>query len=169
VVLEKALIDKLQLLEPEPWSGPVYRHVLGNRDPLLPNTRGARWNPPGVDTLYSSIERATALAEGDYLIAVQPVPLRVRRVIHRLRVTLQSVIRLTDTGLLHQLGIDEIALTDPDHGTCRKVGHAAAWLEHDGLLVPSARAAGQNLIIFVNNTDAEVEVLDSEIIADPGT
>ncbi|MFI4987639.1 MAG: RES family NAD+ phosphorylase [Alphaproteobacteria bacterium] len=167
MALEKGLIDKLQLLESETWRGTVYRHMLGDRDPLLPNTRGARWNPPGVDALYSSLERATALTEGAYLIAAQPVPLRVKRVLHRIRVTLRSVIRLSDAALLRKLGIDDLALANADHSACRKVGQAAAWLEHDGLIVPSARATGLNLVVFVNNQEIEPEAIDSETIEDP--
>ena len=167
MALEKALVDKLQRLKSEAWSGTLYRHILGGRDPLLPNRRGARWNPPGIDAIYSSLERTTALAEGDYLIAAQPVPLRVKRVLHRIRVTLRSVIRLSDAALLRELGIDEVALINADHSACRKVGQAVAWLEHDGLIVPSARAAGLNLIIFVLNQETEPEAIGSEIIDDP--
>ena len=170
VALEKALVDRLQRLAPAPWQGIVYRHMLGDREPLLPNTRGARWNPPGVDTLYTSLERATALAEGDHLIAMQPVPLRVKRVLHRIRVTLRSVLDLSEATLLRELGVDERALADPDHSACRTVGHAVHWLEHDGLIIPSARANGRNLVVFVNNQDAQAELdaIDSEVIADPG-
>jgi hypothetical protein len=88
-----------------------------------------------------ALERATALAEGDHLIAMQPVP----------------------------LGIDEWALAGPDDTASRKVGHAVAWLGHDGLIIPSARANGLNLVVFVNNQDVhtELEAVDSEVIADP--
>jgi RES domain-containing protein len=166
VALEKSLVDRLQQLEPEAWSGIVYRHMLGDRDPLLPNTRGARWNPLGIDALYSSLERMTALAEGDYLIAAQPVPLRVKRVLHRIRVTLRSVIRLTDAALLSEIGIDHLALANADPTACQMVGQAAAWLEFDGLIVPSARARGLNLVVFVANQEIEPEVIDSETIDD---
>ncbi|MGZ9083052.1 MAG: RES family NAD+ phosphorylase [Rhodoplanes sp.] len=168
MALEKALVDRLQLLTPAPWQGIVYRHMLGDRQPLLPNTRGARWNPPGVDALYTSLDRPTALAEGDHLIAMQPVTLRVKRVLHRIRVTLRCVLHL-DAAELRELGVDERAFS-AGHTACRKVGHAVAWLEHDGLIIPSARAKGLNLVVFINNHDAaELEALDSEVIADPGT
>jgi RES domain-containing protein len=164
VALEKSILDRLQSITPEPWTGTVYRHLLGSRDPLLPNTRGARWNPPGVDALYASLERATAVAEGDYLIASQPVPLAVERRIHRIRISLKSVIRLTDAILLRGFQIDEAALSSTDHQACQKIGHAVAWLEHDGLMVPSARASGVNLVVFVNNAESEPETLDFEIL-----
>ena len=166
MALEKALVDRLQLLTPAPWRGIVYRHMLGDREPLLPNTRGARWNPPGVDALYTSLERATALAEGDNLIAMQPVRIEVKRVLHRIRVSLRSVLHLGEAALLHELGVDERALSNPDHTVCRKVGHAVAWLEHDGLIIPSVRANGFNLVVFVNNQDeqAELKATDSEVI-----
>jgi hypothetical protein len=48
----------------------------------------------------------------------------------------------------------------------QRVGGAIAWLGRDGLLVPSARADGVNLVIFPNQQKAEYEfrVVASEVI-----
>jgi hypothetical protein len=44
------------------------------------------------------------------------------------------------------------------------VGGAAEWIGHDGILVPSARAEGVNLVIFPNRKKPEFrfDVIDSE-------
>ena len=38
---------------------------------------------------------------------------------------------------------------------CQAVGGAVAWLGYDGLLVPSARADGSNIVILVDALAAE--------------
>jgi RES domain-containing protein len=50
--------------------------------------------------------------------------------------------------------------------TCRAIGGAAHWLESEGILVPSARADGNNLVLFPDRSDpdAAFEILDREAI-----
>lgn len=167
MALIRALVNWLEGLRSEQWSGIAYRHMLGDYDPLSPNRRGARWNPPDIDALYLSAERDTAVSEGDYLISLQSPPITPKRVLYRVDISLKSVLQLTDRALLRELGVDDAALTDADHQKCRDVGHAAAFLEHDGILVPSARSRGVNLVVFVNNQAADPGVLDAEILHDP--
>jgi RES domain-containing protein len=59
------LLDRLQALTPAPWSGQVFRHMFGSYPPDAENTRGARWNPPGVAAIYTSLTREGALAEAE--------------------------------------------------------------------------------------------------------
>ena len=40
---------------------------------MTANTRGARWNPPGLAAIYTSEERDTAIAEGQHAIDMQPL------------------------------------------------------------------------------------------------
>jgi RES domain-containing protein len=53
--------------------------MFGDYPPDAENTRGARWNPPGVAAIYTSLARDGALAEAEYQIAVQPIRPRARR------------------------------------------------------------------------------------------
>jgi RES domain-containing protein len=71
---------------------------------------------------------------------------------------------LREPSLLRSLGVGDTELGSDDHTACRKVGGAAAWLGYDAILVPSARGAGDNLIIFIDKQepDALLEVLDSQ-------
>jgi RES domain-containing protein len=73
------LLELLARLEHSAWSGTVWRHTLADYPADAPNTRGARWNPGGVEALYTSLDRPTAVAEGDYLIQSQPVLLHAKR------------------------------------------------------------------------------------------
>lgn len=68
------LLDRLQAITPAPWAGQAFRHMFGDYPPDAENTRGARWNPPGVAAIYTSLARDGALAEAEHQIAVQPIP-----------------------------------------------------------------------------------------------
>ncbi len=161
------LLDRLSRLEAHAWSGTVWRHTLADNPPDKTNTRGARWNPPGVEALYASLDRSTAVAEGDYLIASQSLPIRAKRTVHRLNVQLKSVLDLSDRSLLASLGVDEQALAGDDSVRCQAVGGAAAFLHSDGIIVPSARHPGHNLVILFEGAgeQPEIRVVESEGLA----
>jgi RES domain-containing protein len=99
---------------------------------------------------------------------VQPRRPLVRRTIYRLNVGLASVLDLSNIQSLRAVGLDAKALADLDHAFCQRVGGAVEGLEYDGLLVPSARGAGANLVIYPNQrrNDHEFSVLDAEVIFD---
>lgn len=163
------LLEALAGLKPSTWSGRVWRHTFADNPPDKANGRGARWNPPGTDALYASLERDTALAEAEHQLASQPIRPKAKRTIHQLHLGLSSVLDLTDPALLEGLGVDAAALSRVDFTACQMVGGAAAFLGHDGILVPSGRHPGVNLVVFISNqgADADLRVVDSEVI-DPG-
>lgn len=165
MLYDQDLLDALESLEAQSWEGEAWRFVLGDTDPFQPNTRGARWNPPDTATLYTSLERATVLAELDHVRYLQtPVLRRGLFVLHTIRTRVTKMIDLTDRALLGTLGVGEAELSSDDQTACRRVGGAAAWLGHDGILVPSARAGGANLVVFVNaqQPDLPLELMASE-------
>lgn len=170
MVYEQELLASLGALSDEPWEGTVHRHMFGRYPPDRANTRGARWNPPDVAAIYTALERRTAIAEGDHASAVQPLRPRARRTLYEIRIALHRVLDLRVATTLEALGVDDAALRSDDHSACRRVGGAVAWLGHDGLLVPSARSDGDNLVVLPNNGDVPLmgwEVVGSEIIFDP--
>ena len=85
-----------------------------------------------------------------------------------MRASLRSVLDLSDPNALAEVGLPLRSLADMDMSRCQLVGGAAEWLSHDGLLVPSARAKGTNLVIFPNRSDpeSELEVVTSEVISE---
>lgn len=168
MVHDPELLDRLRQLGSETWKGVVYRHMLAGYDPLRQNTRGARWNPPGTGAIYTSLNRTTALAEAEHQLAVQPLRPRGERRLFRIRVELKHTIDLTDRQLLQEFGITPEILAGDDLSACQRLGGAVSSLAHDGLLAPSARASGSNLVIFPLNQKAEAEftIIDSESISE---
>lgn len=156
MIHDPALLDELERLDPTTFSGRVCRHMFNGLDPQLANTRGARWNPPGTAAAYLSLESDTAVAEADHSLTVQPVrPKPKSRELYEIDLNLERVLDLRVEGLLERLGVDEVALHGHPPAQCQAVGGAAAWLACDGLLVPSARVNGSNLVVFVDRMDPD--------------
>jgi RES domain-containing protein len=148
------LLDFLEQHEVAPWRGSAWRHVFEDTDPLRANIAGARWNPPGEEALYTSLELEAAIAEVDHLVRNQPYPILRPRLNYRLEVELSRVVDLSSRdvleGVLEDLGLDWDALSGNGVAECRRIGGAAAWRGFGGVLVPSIRHPAINLVIFVN-------------------
>jgi len=140
--------------------------MFNDNPPELSNTRGARWNPPGLAAIYTSDERGTAVAEGQHAIDSQPLRPKAQRYVYELRVSATKVLRITESDL-EVLGLDHEDLNSTDFTACQRVAAHAAFLEYDALIVPSARANGSNVVILVNElaADAAFERIDVHPIA----
>ena len=144
--------------------------MFANYLPERENTLGARWNPPEVPAIYTSRSRDGVLAEAEYQITTEPLRPQVKRTIYQLSVRLSSVLDLTQAGMLAAVGLAPRHLAQIDQTNCQIVGGAVEYLEHDGLLVPSARLPEAiNLVIYPNRQsgDYEFRIEGSEIIFDP--
>jgi RES domain-containing protein len=157
---------RLADLEVRPWSGEVWRHMFADNPPEKRNVRGARWNPPEVEALYVSLDAQTALAEAEHLIESQPLRPMARRTLYRLQIALPAVVDLTGAGVLSTLGVDEADIWSDDYSACQAVGAAAIFLHLDGMIVPSARSPGHNIVVLFGGTRVAptVEVLDSSTV-----
>ena len=142
------IVRRLESLAVIEWSGTVYRHVFGDLRPDRENTRGARWNPPETPAIYCSLSREAAVAEGNHLAGLYPVAPSVEQKVHTIRVRLSRVVDLSDWKLLKQLGVEASAFEADDYTTTQAVGGLAEWLGCDGIIVPSARHSGGNLVVF---------------------
>jgi RES domain-containing protein len=163
---QAAILEALATLHPGRWTGTVWRHTFADNPPDQRNVRGARWNPPGVEALYTSLTEGTALAEAEHLIAVQPLRTRARRTMYQLEVELGAVVDLSDESVLASLGVSRPNLEGDDYSACQAVGGAAAFLQLDGIIVPSARTPGENLVILFSNVESHpvLRVLGSESV-----
>jgi len=170
MILDPGILELLESLAHESWTGHAWRHVFGRVNPLHANSLGARWNPKGVLALYTSLSRKGALAEGDHLISRQPVPPSKPRYLYKIGVNLGKVIDLGTLAKLAPVGIDESDLAADDFDDCPMVGGCVAWLERDGLIVPSARSDAKNLVIFTQNLEvgSELHVVSKEPITEDG-
>jgi RES domain-containing protein len=167
MIFDQSLLDALEAIEPQSWEGELWRVVFGDRNPLFANRSGARWNPPETGALYTSLDRKTVLAELDHLRSLQTPPTRRSAYrVHRIRVRVERMVDLRDRSRLDSVGLEQGELASEELQACQQIGGAAAWLDRDAILVPSARGPGDNLVVFVDkqDPDAVLEVLESEDI-----
>jgi RES domain-containing protein len=167
---DEDVLRALAEISPSPWNGIVYRHMFADYRPDRENTLGARWNPAGIPAIYTSLSREGVLAEVEYQLSMEPLRPSVRRTLYKVEVALSSVLDLSSWTTLERFGLSSEGFTGTDHAPCQKIGGAVEDLEHDGLLVPSARlTGGTNLVIYPNRQRPRYRfrVIDSEIIFDP--
>jgi RES domain-containing protein len=144
--------------------------MFASYPPDRENTLGARWNPPEVPAIYTSLARETVIAEAEYQLDMEPLRPPVRRTVYEIGLTLSAVLDLSSRSALGRLGISEHDLGANDHSACQVIGGAVEYLTHDGLLVPSARSpGGVNLVIYPNRQTSEYQfqILGQEIIFEP--
>lgn len=162
---DPGFLDIVEGLPTQHWQGHVWRHMFNDYAPERVNTGGARWNPPGVGAIYTAIERETAIAEGDRMIEVQPRRIFRRRVLYELAVDVAEVVDLTSQDVLSTVGLTMSDIQSDDLTMCQHVGGAVAWLGRGGILVPSARRNGDNMVILVGpGGDAEIERIATEVL-----
>lgn len=161
------LLDALEASEVEQVGGTVWRQILLPTSVMRPNQRGGRWNPPGIEALYCSLDPDTAAAEIDYLMSRQPVPITRQRVTYSLKTTISRVADLRPEPWAEQF---DYAYDPAKSEECVLIGAAAAWLGFGGLIVRSQRSPGDNLAIFVANLDVDdiVEASSSGFDYPPG-
>lgn len=112
-------------------------------------TYGGRYNRAGeFGALYLS--EAPALCEKEKLKQVADQPdLLPPQVIGAVEVDIQDVLDLTDAAIQKALGVSADQLTDPlDLTLPQAMAEATRALGINALLVPSAVAAGRNLVVF---------------------
>ncbi|SDF19600.1 RES domain-containing protein [Blastococcus aurantiacus] len=152
------LLDALEELATNPYEGTAWRHMFNDYPPSKVNISGARWNPAGVGAIYLAVDRDTAEAEGQHAVDIQPARMFARRVLYEVNIDVDDVVDLTAVGALRSVGLSSRDIEADDFTNCQKVGAAAAWLGRGGLLVPSARAAGSNLVVLVDSSAAATDV-----------
>lgn len=166
MIIDPQITDLLEEFGSAPWSGKVWRHVFENREPLDPSWQPGRWSPGGLfPILYTSTARDGALAEDDHLIAQYSIAPSRKRRMASIEVELTKVLDLTIDNRLVRLGVD-LTTFAIDAGRCPEIGAAANLVEVQGFLAPSARYAGNNLMIFTERLDKEtvLEVRSTEEI-----
>lgn len=115
--------------------------------------------------LYTSVSRDGALAEADHLISQYSIPPSVSRNVAYLHVELEKVVDLTVDNRLIRLGVDLTSYT-VDAGRCPEIGAAVNLIEYQGILAPSARYQGNNLMIFTErlNDNCTLKINSTEVL-----
>jgi len=151
-VHDRAVLDALEAIDPVPFAGGVWRVTRKGREALRGAAAHGRWSPGGeFEVLYTSVERHGALAEIGYRLSLEPVwPSRLEHEIHAIDAEADRTLKFADVTSLAPLGVDTARYENFDYAATQAVAAAAHFLEFDGLLVPSARAACANLVLFMD-------------------
>jgi RES domain-containing protein len=155
-VHDRAILDALEAIDPVPVRGTVWRVTIAGRDPVRGSAAEGRWSPGGtVEVLYTSLERAGALAEIGFRLSLEPVwPSRIRHEIHEISVENKRTLRFADIAGLAAYGVDTSKYQSFDYQATQALAAAAHFLEFDGLLVPSARHRSSNRVVFMDRDAA---------------
>jgi hypothetical protein len=162
-VHDRALLDALETTAPVAFDGGVWRVAGAGRDPLRGSTANGRWSPGGtIEMLYTSLERDGALAEIGFRLSLEPVwPSRLRHDIHALNVRTARTLAFADVAALAAFGVDVARYETFDYAATQALAAAAYFMEFDGLLAPSGRHPGRNLVLFMDR-DVSLRVLGAE-------
>lgn len=154
---DASLIDALERHTPIEWSGKVWRACRKGRDPLSCSATRARWDDGNFDVLYTATSQGGCIEEmrfhlgrGQPVIPDIPVYL-----LHELEVVLRSVLDVSTSDALRELGINlekfgrlPYLSHRQEYVRSQEIAAASHFLDFDGMLVPSARSDTPNLVIF---------------------
>lgn len=152
------LLDALESVKQQPYSGVVWRTVRQGRDPLSCWRSGGRWDDRTFDVLYTSETREAAIEERRFhLYQGQPIPpSKVTYELFELSVSLEAVMVFNDLKELSEIGLNvsdygqlSYFEKEREYPRSQEIAEACSFLGADGILVPSAREiSSRNLVIF---------------------
>jgi hypothetical protein len=147
---DRVILDALEALDPELFRSSVWRVTRRGREPLRGAAAHGRWSASGeFEVLYTSLVREGALAEIGYRLSLQPIwPSRIEHEIHAISVQTERNLRFVDVDSLAPFGVDPARYRSFDYSATQAIAAAANFLGFDGLIVPNARYACSNLVIF---------------------
>jgi RES domain-containing protein len=172
-IRDSTLIDALEAVPSTSFEGTVWRVVREGRDVLQGSAYGGRWDDGTFDVLYTSERAGGAIAEMYFHLARgQPViPSKVLYRLYELRVGMQAALRLADLPALAALGVDTArygALSYfervQEYPRPQEIAETAHFVGFDGLIVPSARFACLNIVLFCERIPPEA----AEVTRDHG-
>ena len=163
---DRAILDALESIDPEPLKKTAWRVVRTGRDPLRGAAASGRWNAIGeFEVLYTSLAADGALAEVGHRLSLEPVwPSKIEHNLHRLKVKTERALRLDSLSQLERLGVDVKRFEGYDYTATQAIAAAAHFLAFDAMLVPSARFKITNLVVFPDRIHTPPELLSSEKI-----
>lgn len=157
VAPDPALLARLERCAKSPFEGIVHRVVWSGANPVQGSTSGrGRWNSPEgrFEVLNTSLEGDGARAEFEAFWALfEQRPDRPAS-IWRLKVRLKRVVQL-EFGDLERLGVTRSDYARRNYARTGAISHVVGCLGCDGLVVPSARYDGRNLVVYLQNLDED--------------
>ena len=158
------LLEALESYAQEPFRGNAYRVVWSDRSPVRgTNGKRGRWNSPDGDfeILNTSLMAEGANAEFEAFWSLFEQRPDREALSWTLTIRLKRVVRLTFDDL-ETLGVRRSDYRSRDYSRTREIADALCYLGCDGLIVPSARHDCENLVVFMQNLDAECVVDEEE-------
>src|SRR5208282_6083704 len=170
------LLDTVEALPHERFSGTAWRVVRNGREPTQCSAAGGRWDDRTFEVLYTSLKADGAVSEIFYhLSRGQPVmPSLVRYRLYELKVTLVSCARIASLDVLASIGFKtaifgQLAYAErpQEYPRTQEIAEAAHFHGRDGMIVPSARSEHPNVVVFCEPAGPEaIEVVrDRNIIS----
>lgn len=168
-MIDRSLESILASLEGKAWSGRAFRVMLNEYPPDRENKRGARWNPPEIAAIYMCLEPSVCIAEVEYGLSRQSRPIKagLRKTLYEIDVGLAATVDLAPIlPELERIGIGTSHLFADDMKFSQEIGRLVTWFGFDGMLVPSARKTGTNLVIFPDwtNESYRFDVVDQRVL-----
>jgi RES domain-containing protein len=120
---------------------------------------GGRFNPPdSYSVLYICTTRPCAIAELRRLGQRQSIGMQalMPRHVYYYRITLDSVLDLTDESTRARAQIGFEALISPDWSACQDLGKRAYQTSVQGILSPSATGVDDVLALFIDSLGSSV-------------
>lgn len=154
---DPALLARIERCTSGPFEGIVHRVVWSGASPVQGSRSGrGRWNSPEgrFEVLNTSLEGDGACAEFEAFWALfEQRPDRPAS-IWRLQVRLKRVVRL-EFGDLEGLGVTLSDYSKRDYARTGAISDVVGHLGCDGLIVPSARYDGRDLVVYLQNLDVD--------------
>ncbi len=172
-VRDSRVLDAVEALPHEPFSGVAWRVVRSGRDPAQCSAVGGRWDDRTFDVLYTSLKADGAVSEIYYhLTRGQPVmPSLVHYKLYELKITLTSCARIDSLDVLAAMGFKiavfgQLAYDErhQEYPRTQDIAEAAHFHGRDGMLVPSARSEHRNLVVICEHAGPEA----IEVVSDRG-
>ena len=150
---DSELLRRLEAFARMPFEGTVFRVVWANNSPIQGSSSAhGRWNSPsgGFEVLNTSLTSECSAAEFEAfwsLFEQRPDRLALNWAV---KVRLDHVVEL-DFEQLEELGVRRSEYGRRNYSRTQEVSYGLNYLRCDGLIVPSARYEGRNLVVYVQN------------------
>lgn len=160
------LLDALDQLPRISVDAVVWRAIRNDRDPLLGQATGGRWDPSLFDVLYTSFDSDGAVSELYFHLSRQPVfPSKVSFSLNEITAKTESTLKFADVRELKPFGVEEEKYSSVLYEKTQIIADAAAFLGFDGIIAPNARWKCLNLIIFSDRiSPQDLELRSSTLI-----
>ena len=147
------LLERVEACDQLAFEGTVHRVVWADVSPLQGSSVAhGRWNSPdnGFEVLNTSLDVDGAAAEFEAFWSLFEQRPDRAALNWTLRVRLERVVEL-DFAQLERLGVRQAEYRGRDYARTQEISDALNYFGCDGLIAPSARHEGRNLVVYMRN------------------